>query len=172
MENAEANSRQTSKISAALPRRRRTVFRFRLATMLLMMIPLGVGFVWLRNYLDNRPIEWVTYSPEALKQNLRDGRTVLLSFRATWDLTGVMHEQFALEVPAVRRRIRALGVVPMRADFTDGSPEIMAALRSLVERALPTIAIYPARSPDKPIVLNGTDGWTEDHVLEALKQAR
>jgi thiol:disulfide interchange protein len=140
--------------------------------MLLLIVPVGIAFVWLRNYLDNRPIEWVTYSANALDENLRAGRTVMINFTANWDLTSKMHE-LALEAPAVRRRIRALDIVPQRADYTDGSQEIEDALKALGQRVIGAVAIYRPQSPNSPIVLNQPDGWmTEEQVLEALEKAK
>ena len=137
--------------------------------MLLLMIPLGFGFVWLRNYLDNRPINWVTYSAAELDRNNHQGRTVLINFRATWDVATVMHEPTALETPKVRRWIQAHGVVAMRADYTNGSPQIKAALQSINRIVIPVVAVYPATSPDNPIVLSGR--ITEEQVLDALERA-
>jgi len=137
--------------------------------MLLLMIPLAVGFVWLHNYLDNRPINWVTYSTAELDRNLDKGRTVLVNFRAAWTISCVTHEPLALETPNVRRWIRFHDLIAMRADYTNGSPEIKAALQSIGQDAIPVVAVYPAASPDDPIVLSGM--ITEEMVLDALKQA-
>ena len=135
----------------------------------MLMIPLAFSFLWLRSYLDNRPIRWVTYSAADLDRNLRDGRTVLLNFRAEWHPTCVMHEFYALETPKVRHWIRSRGVVAMSADYTHGSPQIAAALSAIGQRLVPTVAIYPASSPDNPLVLSGV--ITEEQVLNALKLA-
>jgi thiol:disulfide interchange protein len=132
------------------------------------MAPLGVAFNWLREYLDDRPINWVPYSADALDQNLREGRTVLVSFTATWDVSARMNDP-ALATPSVRRKIRSMKVVAMRADYTDESPEVRAELESLGQRSIPIVAIYPARSPEHPIVLRGL--VTEEQVLNALSQA-
>jgi suppressor for copper-sensitivity B len=140
--------------------------------MLWLMIPLGFGFVWVQNYLDNRPIEWVAYSPEVLDENLRDGRMVLLSFTARWHPgdDNAMPEYTALARKSVRRLIRSMGIVPIRADGTDESPEVRAALESLGEKHIPAVAIYPAGSRNNPIVLRGF--LTEQQVLDALARAR
>jgi thiol:disulfide interchange protein len=139
--------------------------------MLLLIFPIGIAFEWLRNYLDNRPIEWVTCSANALDENLRAGRMVMINFTATWDVNTRMHE-VALETPAVRRRIRALDIVPLRADYTDGSPEIEDALKALGQRVIGVVAIYRPQSPEKPLVLSVMDGWmTEQAVLDALERA-
>ena len=71
--------------SRSAPRRRSRFLRFSLASLLLLMIPLGFGFVWLGYCLDNRPIHWVNYSAAELDRNLDEGRIVLVNFRATWD---------------------------------------------------------------------------------------
>src|SRR4029450_782066 len=118
---------------AEVPKRRslsRFAFplRFSLASLLLLMIPLGVACVWLRNYLDYRPLDWVAYSAVTLDHDLHEKRTVLVNFTAEWDPNSSWCERHAVDPPTVRKLIRARRIVPMRTDFTAGSPEIRAAL--------------------------------------------
>jgi thiol:disulfide interchange protein len=149
---------------------RRRLLRFGLASLLLLMVPLGLCFVWARDYLNRRPIQWVPYSDAELQKNLREGRRVLVNFTANWSPISMMHGPFALDTPTVTRRVRSSGVVAIRADYTNSSPEITAALQSATGTALiPAVVIYPAASPDRPIVL--TRQITEDDVLEALDDA-
>jgi thiol:disulfide interchange protein len=69
----------------------------------------------------------------------------------------------------VRQLVQANGVVPLLADWTDGSPEIGAALESLRSKSIPVLAIYPAGHPEEVLVLR--DLVTKAQVLDALKQA-
>ena len=148
---------------------RRPRLQIRLAVMLILMIPLGYGFVWLRNYLDSRPIEWITYSKATLDQNLAEDRTVMINFTARWNLTNAMNERYAYHTPRVGRWIRAHGVVPLRADWTNDPPEIRAVLQAIDQNTIPVLAIYPAATPDDPIVLSGE--FTDEQVLQALREA-
>jgi thiol:disulfide interchange protein len=64
-------------------------------------------------------------------------------------------------------------VVPLLADWTDGSPEIKRMLESLQSKSIPVLAIFPASTgggePPEPIVLR--DLITESQVLAAIQQA-
>ena len=148
---------------------RRPRLQIRLAVLLVLMIPLGFGFIWLRKYLDSRPIEWIPYSKATLDQNLAENRTVMINFTARWNLTNAMHERYVFRTPQVGRWIRAHDVVPVRADWTNDSPEIRAALQAIDQRTIPVLAVYPAATPDDPIVLSGE--FTDEQVLQALREA-
>jgi thiol:disulfide interchange protein len=155
--------------AAPMPLRRRRFRQFGLSSLLLAMIPLGALFLGIRNYLDNRPIEWVPYSAKSLERELDDGRVVLISFSAEWSMNALVNERYALDRSQVKRYVRTHRVVPMKADWTDGSDEIRDALRSIRVNSIPAIAVYSPASPDTPIVL--TDLVTEQQVLDALKTA-
>jgi len=61
------------------------------------------------------------------------------------------------------------GVVPLLADFSDGSPEIQNKLVELDSLSIPLLAIYPADPSAPPIILRDT--ITESQLIEALKEA-
>jgi thiol:disulfide interchange protein len=63
-----------------------------------------------------------------------------------------------------------MGIVPIRADYTNEPPEVRAALESAGGLQIPAVAIYRAGSPNNPIVLRGF--VTEQQVLDALKRAK
>ncbi|MEX2027557.1 MAG: thioredoxin family protein [Pirellulaceae bacterium] len=138
-------------------------------SMLLLVIPLGVLFLAIRTYLDNRPIEWVPYSAKALARELDKDRIVLVNFRASWAMNAIVNEQHAIETPSVKRYFGAHRIVPMKADWTDGSDEIHDALRSIGVNSIPAIAVYSPAYPDTPILLVGL--VTEQQVVDALRMA-
>lgn len=138
--------------------------------MLLLFVPLSFGFLWLRNYLDSRPIDWVVYSETELDRYRAEGRTVLLNFTADWDPNCVFLERVTLESPSVKQWIRSHGVVAMRADCTYSPPEIMNALQKLGRNYAPVVAVYGGDPLGDPDVLKGISGIiTEAEVLKALK---
>lgn len=162
----------TKTVEPATPPQPRTSRRYRqfgLGTLLLAMIPLGVLFLGVRNYLDNRPIEWVPYSAKSLGRELGEGRIVLVNFRADWALNAIVNERHAIEIAGVKKYLEAHRIVPMKADWTDGSNEIKEALGSIGVNTLPAIAVYSPAYPDTPIVLGGL--VTKQQVLDALKMA-
>ena len=128
----------------------------------------------LNNYLPSEsPIEWESFAPARLQELRASGITVMLDFSADWCLTCKLNLQGAIETESVHDLVRKNRVVPVLADWTDGSEEIRAALEGLGSRSIPLLAIYPAakpgEQPPEPIILR--DLLSEGQVLAALEQA-
>jgi thiol:disulfide interchange protein len=128
----------------------------------------------LNNYLPSEsPIEWEPFAPARLQELRTSGITVMVDFSADWCLTCKLNLQGAIETENVHDLVRKNRVVPVLADWTDGSEEIRAALEGLGSRSIPLLAIYPAakpgEQPPEPIILR--DLLTEGQVLTALEQA-
>ena len=119
-------------------------------------------------------IEWQQpFSRERIAELRRSGATVLVDFSADWCPTCKFNLAYAIETDKVKAAIEKNRVVPVLADWTDGSAEIKAALEGLQSRSIPLLAIYPAAGPGEPvadpIVLR--DLITERQVLDAIEQA-
>jgi suppressor for copper-sensitivity B len=118
-------------------------------------------------------IEWQPFTRARLTELQRKGATVMVDFSADWCLTCKYNLNFAIETPRVKRALSDSKIVPMLADWTDGSPEIKAMLESLDSKSIPVLAFFPGSEPGKaaaaPIVLR--DLVTEAQVLEAIKKA-
>lgn len=119
-------------------------------------------------------IEWQQpFSRERIAELRRTGATVLVDFSADWCPTCKFNLAYAIETDRVKAAIEKNRVVPVLADWTDGSAEIKAALEGLQSRSIPLLAIYPAATPGdptpEPIVLR--DLITERQVLDAIEQA-
>jgi suppressor for copper-sensitivity B len=119
-------------------------------------------------------IEWEQpFSRARLAELRKAGATVMVDFSADWCPTCKFNLATAIETNRVRAAIEKNRVVPMLADWTDGSPEIKQMLESLDSKSIPVLAIFPAakpgESPPPPIVLR--DLITEPQVLDALERA-
>jgi suppressor for copper-sensitivity B len=119
-------------------------------------------------------IEWQKpFSRERLAELRKTGATVMVDFSADWCLTCKWNLRNAIETGRVKAAIQRNGVVPVLADWTDGSDEIKQALESLQSRSIPVLAIFPAARPGspppEPIILR--DLISEQQVLAALEQA-
>jgi suppressor for copper-sensitivity B len=130
------------------------------------------GFFWLGP--RESFIRWEKpYSPARLAELRENGMTVMVDFSADWCLTCKANLQFAIETDRVKSTITKNRVVPMLADWTDGSEEIREALEKLGSRSIPVLAIYPSGKPGEPlpdpIVLR--DLLSESQVLAALDEA-
>ena len=94
----------------------------------------------------------------------------MVDFSANWCPTCKTNLKFAIETDAVRELVKANGVVPMLADWTDQSPTIKKAHERLglqFDSLVGDLAGRAARQ--QPIVLS--DLLLESQVLDALKAA-
>ena len=132
-------------------------------------IPTVVAVLAFGNVLPDHELPWRPYSPTELERLIAEGHTVMLDFTANWCLTCQTNEQIALNTPEVKKLVEQYDIVPMVADWTDGSPEIKKKLTELGSNSIPLFVVFPAGQPDRPIVLR--DLITEDQVLEALRKA-
>jgi thiol:disulfide interchange protein len=118
-------------------------------------------------------IPWEPFSKERLADLRRRGATVMIDFSADWCMTCKYNLATAIETSKVKAEIERNRVVPLLADWTDGSPEIKRMLESLQSKSIPVLAIFPASTgggePPEPIVLR--DLITESQVLAAIQQA-
>jgi thiol:disulfide interchange protein DsbD len=111
-------------------------------------------------------VEWVTYSPEALESLRAQGKPVFLDFTASWCLTCQFNERLAINVPAVSKLMKELGIVAMKGDWTNSDPAITAALKSFGRVGVPLAVYYPSGMGSNPVVL--PELLTEKIVLDAL----
>jgi len=119
-------------------------------------------------------IEWEQPFTRARLAELRErGATVMVDFSADWCPTCKFNLATAIETARVKEAVERNRVVPVLADWTDGSLEIKQMLESLQSKSIPLLAIFPAAKPGSPlpdpIVLR--DLITESQVLEALERA-
>ncbi len=102
-------------------------------------------------------IAWQPYSEASLRLALEAGRTVFVDFTADWCLTCKANEALAIEQPQTRKLIEDHRVVVLKADKTRPAPEVDDLLQKLGNQAsaIPFYAIFPARDPNHPILLDG-----------------
>ena len=130
------------------------------------------GFLWL--WPHESLIGWEKpFSAARLAELRRGGNTVLVDFTADWCPTCKLNLATAIETDRVKAVLDKNRVVPVLADWTDGSDEIREFLEMLGSRSIPLLAIYPGSKPGEPlrdpIVLR--DLLTEGQVIAALEQA-
>jgi suppressor for copper-sensitivity B len=132
----------------------------------------AAGFFWLSPRDSLIPWE-KPFTPARLAELRKDGATVMVDFSADWCLTCKANLQFAIETRRVKAVLDRNRVVPVLADWTDGSDEIREVLEGLGSRSIPVLAIYPGSKPGEPlkdpIILR--DLLSEGQVLAALEEA-
>jgi thiol:disulfide interchange protein DsbD len=78
---------------------------------------------------------------------------VLLDFTAEWCLTCKVNEKTVLSDPDVVNKIKASGIVTVRADWTSRNPDITRLLSKFGRSGVPLYVLFPAGRPSEPIVL-------------------
>jgi len=117
----------------------------------------------------NSPIAWQPFDLDELDKDIKSGKTVFLDFTAQWCLTCKANEAAVLNSQPVVDKLKALNVVPMRADWTTQDETITKLLRKFNRSGVPLYVVFPAQHPDAPIVL--PEVITPGIVLEKLDQA-
>jgi len=86
-------------------------------------------------------IEWEEYSESRLQQELNKNNVAFVKFTAKWCLTCQTNE-LTFMLPSVARLFQEYDILPLKADWTDGDPEITEKLRSLGRNGVPVYAIF------------------------------
>jgi thiol:disulfide interchange protein/DsbC/DsbD-like thiol-disulfide interchange protein len=112
-------------------------------------------------------IAWQPYSPERVEELQKEGRPVFIDFSAKWCLTCQVNERVALRSKRVEQRFRELGIVALRADWTDRSEMIARAIASYGRAGVPLYVLY-GKGAEQPVLL--PEVLTPGIVLEALSK--
>jgi thiol:disulfide interchange protein DsbD len=120
---------------------------------------------------------WVFWQQQSVKQvpfapvlaaALEKGQPVFVDFTADWCVNCKVNERLVLNTDAVQRGFRENEVLFLKADWTNGDPDITKLLKQFGRAGVPLYVLYPARG--EPIVL--PEVITTNLVLDALKRAR
>lgn len=113
---------------------------------------------------------WEPWSPERVAALREAGRPVFINFSAQWCLTCQVNDRVALRRGGpVERRLRELGVAALKADWTDRSDRIAAALAGYGRAGVPLYVLY-APGAERPVLL--PELLTPGIVLDALDAMR
>jgi thiol:disulfide interchange protein len=108
--------------------------------------------------------------PQKLQAALKSGRIVFVDFTAEWCINCKVNEKTVLDSAAVRSAFKENGVEVLRADWTNGNPEITRLLKQFGRAGVPLYVIYPAGGSGQPVVL--PELLTQQIVLDGLGTAK
>ena len=118
---------------------------------------------------DPEGIQWQKWSHEAVAAARAEGRPVLVDFTAEWCPNCKLNKAVAIEIDSVRKKMKEINAVALKADFTAKSPVIAEELRRFERGAVPLVLVYPRDAGAPPMVLPPI--LTPQIVLNALEQA-
>ena len=133
----------------------------------------GAGCWMAMGLADEKPgvheLPWKAFSGKALKAELRQGHTVFVDFTADWCLACKSNKKLAYNTADTLERVKQHHIVTMKADWTDGSPEIQQWLDAFDSVSIPLAVIFPGNDPLHPIVLR--DIVVKNELLRKLDEA-
>ena len=87
---------------------------------------------------------WESWSKAKVEELVKAGKPVFVDFTAAWCVTCQVNEAVALSPADVRAKFKELGVVTLKADWTNADPqEITRALAELGRNGVPLYVLYP-----------------------------
>lgn len=112
---------------------------------------------------------WVNFSPEALEELQAEGIPVFVDFTAKWCLI-CQANHLVLSVDQVDKKLKELGVVKMKADWTKHDPAITEFLKKYGRNGVPLYLLYSGNPEEQPQVLPQV--LTPDIVMEYLVEIK
>lgn len=143
------------------------MFKFRISTMFQAMIPISMICLWWSIMLANRPLTWTVYSSSQVQHEIDAGKTVVIFFRADWDLMSQIHQRRLEQAKNFKQRTRRSSVSLFEVDFTRPNRSSRLAFEKFGVRDRSTI-IFLHQKLLAPIVLD--DVFQEQDLIEALDQ--
>ncbi len=115
-------------------------------------------------------IDWQVWRPEAVDAARRAGHPVLVDFTAKSCLTCKLNQASSLEIDRTRAKLKEIGAVAFKADYTLEDPVIGRELRRFNTPGVPLVLVYSKNPGQQPQVLPVF--LTPDLVNDALDKAK
>ncbi len=113
---------------------------------------------------------WAPFSPEKVAELQAQNIPVFIDFTAAWCLTCQANKKAVLQRSHVEKKFNELGVVTMRADWTQPDETITKALAAFGRNSVPLYVLYGRDPRQKPVIL--PELLTSKIVIEALEKSR
>jgi cytochrome c biogenesis protein CcdA len=115
---------------------------------------------------DENQAAWRDFSPRALAAAHEEGRSVIVNFTAAWCTACKVNEAVVLNTEAARQAYTEKDVILLTADITNSNPPAESLLHHLGSRSIPFLAIFPADSPQRPVIMR--DILSKERFLAAV----
>ncbi|MBI4853909.1 MAG: thioredoxin family protein [Acidobacteria bacterium] len=112
-------------------------------------------------------IAWQDFSPKLIEDLRAQGKPIFLDFTAAWCLSCKFNEKVTFSSQEIKDQITKLGIIPVKADWTNRDEEITKMLESFGRSGVPLYVLYNPKEKD-PVVL--PEVITPDIVLSAFKR--
>lgn len=114
-------------------------------------------------------IEWRPWSHAAVNEARAAGHPVLVDFTAKWCASCQINKRSSIAIDSVREKLRAIGAVTFRADYTRKDPKIASELKRYDRAGVPLVLVF---APDEKVPAQVLPALlTPQIVLDALDWA-
>ncbi len=102
--------------------------------------------------IESRPsdkvvmLDWSVFSQQRVNELIDTGRPVFLDFTAEWCITCKVNEKLVLSQNGIKQAFKERDFAMVKADWTDGNPEIGLALKRLGRQGVPVYVLYRKRN--------------------------
>ncbi|MCU4181316.1 protein-disulfide reductase DsbD family protein [Bosea sp. BH3] len=153
---------------------RGTVPRRIFGSALAVLVALGAGWFTVQNAVpgattEARAGDVEAWSPERVAALQAQGKPVFVNFTAAWCITCLANERVALSREEVKQNFAKLGVVYLKADWTNRDSRIAKALAEQGRAGVPLYLFYPGRKDGQAEILPQL--LTTDTVIAAATRA-
>ncbi len=112
---------------------------------------------------------WVSFNANVIDELQEEGVPVFVDFTAKWCLI-CQANHLVLSVDQVDKKLKELGVVKMKADWTKHDPRITEFLKKYGRNGVPLYLLYSGNPKEQPQILPQV--LTPDIVLEYLEEIK
>jgi suppressor for copper-sensitivity B len=115
----------------------------------------------------NHLIPWLEFDRQEAEMLAAEGELVFVDVTADWCFTCKVNERLVLETPEVAATFKQLGVIPMKADWTNRDDEIASFMADFDRYGIPFYLLY---RPDREPHLFG-ELLTKEGLIETVEKA-
>ncbi|RYE28944.1 MAG: hypothetical protein EOP23_22460, partial [Hyphomicrobiales bacterium] len=138
------------------------------------LVVLGAGWFTVQNAIpgaatEARAGDIEAWTPERVSALQAQGKPVFVNFTAAWCITCLANERVALSRQEVKDAFAKLGVVYLKADWTNRDGRIAKALAEQGRAGVPLYLFYPARKEAQAEILPQL--LTVDTLVTAAERA-